>query len=194
MHDITVYTPYMPGRSLAKAYNKYMRNAPTEWVLLLDWDLFNCNPYWYDMCQYAIKNTNRAGWITCYTNRIGAPQQKLINAPKSHDIIEHMQFSKKQFEQHSKLNKKGILQQTDIVKIPGALSGFFILTNKTAWKKADGFDENKKGLMGVDNRYSQAVQRAGFKLYLIPGLYFYHIYREKKRIWKNNGYGFYGLE
>ena len=92
--DITVCIPYEPGRKLAKAYNQAMKNCPTEWMLFLDWDIFNCNPYWFDMCQFAVKTVRnkkpKAGWITCTTNKIGAPQQKAENPPKGHDVAEHM--------------------------------------------------------------------------------------------------------
>lgn len=193
MNHITVCTPFEPGRKLAYAYNRAMEHAKTEWVLLLDWDLFNCNPYWYDMCQYAIKELgHKTGWITCVTNRIGAPQQRADGAPKTHDIVDHVAYARDLFKEHSKVDANGVLEKTTLKRIPGALSGFFILTNKTAWRACGGFDENRKRLMGVDNKYSRALGKAGFAHYYMPGLYFYHIYGFKRTIWKANGAGWYG--
>lgn len=193
MEQITVCTPFEPGRQLAYAYNRAMQQAQTEWVLFLDWDLFNCNPYWYDMCQYAIKAVgHRTGWITCVTNRIGAPQQRAPQPPEGHDVTQHMAYARQLFDQYSRVDNRGVLKETVVERIPGALSGFFILTNKTAWRACGGFDENRKRLMGVDNRYSKALSRAGYAHYFMPGLYYYHIYMHKRHVWKANGAGWYG--
>ncbi|KKM91172.1 hypothetical protein LCGC14_1231200 [marine sediment metagenome] len=192
--QITVCIPYESGRRLAVAYNRAMKQAQTEWVLLLDWDLFICNPYFYDMCVYAAEQIGRyqTGWITCVTNRIGAPQQREKGAPKSNDVAEHTLYAKELFRQHSKIDGHGRLVQTRVERIPGALSGFFILTNKTAWKKCGGFDEDRKRLLGVDNRYSRALSRAGFAHYYMPGLYMYHVYGQKNDLWRGKGAGQYG--
>jgi GT2 family glycosyltransferase len=191
--QITVCTPFEPGRKLAYAYNRAMEQAPTEWVLLLDWDLFNCNPYWYDMCLYAVNNVEKkTGWITCVTNRIGAPQQRAPGCPESHDVVEHIEFSRKLFEKTSKVDGNGVLTSTRLERIPGALSGFFILTNKTAWRACGGFRSDRDRLRGVDNRYSKMLSKAGYRLYYIPGLYFYHIHGFKNTIWCAKGAGFYG--
>lgn len=190
---ITVCVPFEQHRKLAKAYNRYMREAGTEWVLFLDWDLFNPNPYWYDMCQMAIgKVPNNVGWITCVTNRIGAPQQRAEDAPKTDDLKDHILYAKDRFDQYSKVDKDGVLVDTIVSRIPGALSGFFILTNRTAWKTCGGFNENRKRLLGVDNAYSKALSLKGYIHYYIPGLYFYHMRGRKRTLWKANGAGKYG--
>ena len=193
--QITVKIPYEPGRRLAHAYNVAMDTSKTEWVLLLDWDLFICNPYFYDMCLNAIKQVGKdTGWITCVTNRIGAPQQRDEDAPINNDIGEHIRYASKVFADHSKIDRHGQLLHTDVARIPGALSGFFILTNKTAWKKCGGFDETRKRLLGVDNRYSRALSRAGYSHYYMPGLYMYHVYKQKAQLWRGKGAGQYGVE
>lgn len=169
---IEVKIPYQPDRRLGDAYNRAMAYAETEWVLLLDWDLFACNPYWYDICLSALGQVGSdAGWITCCTNRIGNPGQKVPGAPVSHDIMEHIKFAKRLYKELG----------DNVVPIKGALSGFFILTNKTAWQAVGGFTE-RRGLNGIDNYYSRDLCKAGYKLYTIPGLYYYHIYKQKSLI------------
>jgi GT2 family glycosyltransferase len=194
MHDITVCIPYKSGRKLAKAYNEAMDRSQTNWVLFLDWDIFNCNAYWYDMCLFATNALKdyRVGWITCVTNKIGAPQQRSLDAPQNHDIISHIHHAKKLFHEYSVVDDKGILKETVVTRVPGALSGFFILTNKVAWKACGGFDESRKRLMGVDNRYSKALSKAGYQLFIMPGLYFYHIHTLKRQVWNPNGAGWFG--
>lgn len=173
---IDVKIAYEQGRKLARAYNRAMETATTEWVLLLDWDLFACNPFWYDMCVEAVKQVEGAkppaGVITCVTNRIGNPAQKATDAPESDDVLEHMRYAKALYGRYG----------NEVKRIPGALSGFFMLTNKTAWRAAGGFDEGRQRLLGVDNFYSRDLNRAGYALYGMPGLYYYHIYRRKKLV------------
>jgi GT2 family glycosyltransferase len=149
-----------------------MERATTEWVLFFDHDLFICNRYWYQMSIQAIEELEDkpVGWISAVTNRIGNPAQKALAAPETNNLEDHILFARKLYEQHG----------SKVERCKGAMSGFWILTNKTAWKKCGGFDENRKRLLGVDNKYSQALNRAGFAHYRMPGLYVYHIYRQKK--------------
>lgn len=189
---IDVRIAYEPGRKLAAAYNRAMQESTAEWVLLLDWDLFNCNPYWYDCCVSAIQQCgDKAGWITGVTNRIGGNSQKAQcympeddPPPQGNNIEQHMAYAKKMHRKYNEVNKDGTLKRVHVQRFKGALSGFFILTSKTAWKAAGGFDENRKRLMGVDNNYSRAISQAGYQLWGMPGLYFYHIYKQKSRIWR----------
>jgi len=172
---IDVKMPYAEGKKLAYAYNRAMESTTAEWVLFLDQDLFICNKRWYEMSIRAIRQVGHdAGWITAVTNRIGNPGQRAPNAPATHDLVEHIAYAKHMYETFG----------DQVVRFRGALCGFFILTSKTAWKKAGGFNEGRTGLNGVDNDYSRAVQRAGYTLYGMPGLYFYHMWREKNRLMK----------
>jgi len=156
---------------LASAYNRAMERATSEWVLFLDHDIFLCNRHWYQMCVDAINLIgDRTGWISAVTNRIGNPGQKVKDGPMSHDIREHCAFARKLYEMHG----------SNVQQCRGAMSGFWLLTNKTVWKEVGGFDENKKRLYGVDNRYSGALNRAGYMHFKLPGLYVYHMYGQKK--------------
>lgn len=170
------------GHHLAMAYNRSMMAAATEWVLFLDHDLFFCNPHWYQMALYATQNAPvDAGWITAVTNRIGNKAQRasfgdpeedsLMPPPNTEDVSLHCKYAKMLYDHWG--NK--------LIRCRGAMSGFFILTSKRAWQAAGGFDEGRKRLLGVDNRYSSSLSVAGFRHYKLPGLYFYHMYRHKKR-------------
>jgi GT2 family glycosyltransferase len=169
---MSIAVPYVPGKKLARAYNFYMEHCVTEWMLFLDFDIMILNNHWYDMCISAIQEVgSKTGWITAVTNRIGAPQQKCSDAPKGDNIEEHAKYSRGRFEEFGGM----------VRRVPGSLSGFFILTSRTAWKKCGGFNEARGGMMGVDNDYSRALSRAGYQHYQLPGLYCYHRYRQKKK-------------
>jgi GT2 family glycosyltransferase len=148
-----------------------MERATSEWVLFMDHDLFLCNRHWYQMCVEAINNLpGPTGWITAVTNRIGNPAQRCDEAPDSNDLVHHCYFAKQRYEKYG----------TVLERCPGGMSGFWILTNKTAWEMAGGFNEKRGRLLGVDNDYSRALSKAGLPHYRMPGLYVYHIYRQKK--------------
>lgn len=168
---------YEPGKQLAEAYNRAMRNTSAEWVLFLDHDLFLCNPHWYEMSLNAVKQVGKnAGWITCKCNRIGNKCQLYQPQQDSNDILYHIEVAKKVYR------KCG----NEVVEVQkGNFSGFFILTSKTVWKKVGGFRHQGKGLSKVDIDYCKRVQAAGYKLYIMPGLYMYHLYKRLKgRIYK----------
>jgi len=173
---IDVVMPYEPGLRLAYAYNRAIQLSGAEWILFLDHDLFICNRHWYDMCLGAIAQApDNCGWITAVTNRIGNKNQKAISRngleiPDTEDLVEHCAFARALYEDWG----------NRLVRCRGAMSGFFILTRKTAWQAAGGFDENRKRLLGVDNIYSRDLGQAGYAFYKLPGLYFYHMYRKKK--------------
>jgi len=169
---IQVQIPYDLNGQLACAYNRAMERATTEWVLFIDHDLFLVNKHWYTMCCSAVQQLKGepVGWISAVTNRIGNPAQKAKDAPKSNNLEDHFSFARKLYEEYG----------SKVERCKGAMSGFWILTNKTAWRKSGGFDENRKRLLGVDNKYSQALNRAGYRHYRMPGLYVYHIWRQKK--------------
>lgn len=116
---------YEPGKLLAYAYNRAMQTTSAEWVLFLDQDLFMCNPHWYEMCLSAIDQVGgKTGWITCVTNRIGGNHQRIVPPVDTDHIPDHIAFARALYYRHGHT----------IERIPGALSGFFILTNKTAWR------------------------------------------------------------
>lgn len=173
---IDVVMPYEPELKLAYAYNRAMQLSSAEWVLFLDHDLFICNRHWYEMCLDAIARVPaNCGWITAVTNRIGNKNQRAVSKqgleiPDTEDLSVHCLFSRALYNEWGK----------QLVRCRGAMSGFFILTRKTAWEAAGGFDESRQRLLGVDNLYSRDLGRAGYLFYKLPGLYFYHMYRKKK--------------
>jgi GT2 family glycosyltransferase len=170
---IHVSIPYFKG-NLAKAYNTIIEKTDAEWFLFLDHDVFlGTNNLWYSMCIDAIKQLEKekVGWITCKTNRIGCRRQ-LHNEEPSDDILKHILIAKKLYKKYGN-------QVSQIGKTK--LSGFFILTNKTAWKAVGGFRHMGKGMSKIDNDYSVRLRQAGFGLYILEGLYIYHMWKKIKK-------------
>lgn len=174
---IDVKIPYEPNNGLAMAYNRSMESTDAEWVLFLDHDLFICNPNWYEMCLDAIRQLKgkKVGWITAKCNRIGGIPQKHIPPEDNNDIGYHIEIAKKLYKE-----KGNQISQTH-----HDLSGFFILTNKTAWRTVGGFKHMNKTIFGIDNEYRRCLAEGGFGLYVMEGLYFYHLYKHKIEVFKD---------
>lgn len=169
MHYLEVRVPYLPDKQLGRSYNEAMETV-RDWVMFLDSDVFlRTQPKWYDICVHAIQHTPNAGFITCVTNRIGCPQQRCVDAPKSDDIADHIEFGRQRYA------KFGFTVNELVRPRP---SGMLFLTSKRVWEMSGRF---RDGFLGVDNAYAQSVRKAGFGVYLMEGLYVYHSY---KREWR----------
>lgn len=172
MHiDITI--PFRPGKQLGEYMNDYMEHAE-DWVLFIDHDILLLNPFWYYICEDAIKQVgHQAGFITCKTNRIGCHWQRQEGIEMSNNDIEyHIKKSKEIYN----LNKGKIFEPDN----HGAFSGFFILTHKQAWKDAGKFNSGWK----VDNWYDEAIRKIGYKRYVMQDLYCYHLYTLKRKFYE----------
>jgi len=173
---IDVKIPYEPGNRLAEAYNRSMEDSSAEWVLLLDHDVFFCNPNWYGICIQAIEQVKdtKAGLLTCVTNgthRANNTPQKADRIIKTDCLHQHIQVAKILHEKY-----KYTVTQITWPKI----TGFFMLVKRSAWEeiKFKGQD-----LGYVDWHFSNRLLDAGFEIYLMKGLYMYH-QRGMGALWK----------
>ena len=169
--SIPVFTPWCDYGRIGKAYNDLMEKFVEDWVIFTDHDVLFVNPFWHDICIKAInKIGHKAGWMTCFTNRIGCKFQKAPGIDRKNDDIRyHREYARKLYFRHK--NKV-----TDLTVMKGGrFSGMFILTHKQAWKDAGGFLENI-GFFNVDCRYFTAVKKAGYHVYRMDNLYVYHGY------------------
>jgi GT2 family glycosyltransferase len=162
---IDIRIPFEPQGRLGADYNRIMEESRQEWVLFKDHDILIFHPSWYLICQKAIREKPDAGMFTIFTNNIGCKMQRLKRAPHtSRSILHHKHFAREIW------NKNGY----SMTEITGYLiSGFFILTSRTAWKKAGGF--RGTGLFGEDTEYHRKIIKAGLKCWRINGLYAYHL-------------------
>lgn len=179
--DIDIIVPWGIDGNLGGAYNRSMRECVKDWVCFMDHDILQLNPNWYKMIVDAVNLLgHKAGWITGTTNAIACVNQIYKEAPATDDIVSHMKFAKYIYTKHQ--NTIIEVNPDDSTKL-GCLqlfSGFLIVTHKKAWEAVGGF---KNGFLGVDNEYCKALRRHNYGLFVLPGLYMYHLYRTKM-IWK----------
>jgi len=165
--------PWEPGKRLGEAVNRFMAKVD-HWGLILDWDVHLLNVHWYDLCLDAIRRAGpQAGLITCVTNRIGCPLQRVKGAPDSDSRDEHADFA-----MHYEMEHAGELE--DIThQSRWKLSGFFFLTSREAFDVVGPAPANK--FIGFDNWYHDRLREAGYGIYIMRNLYCFHAYR---RQWK----------
>jgi len=174
MH-IDVRIPWEPGKRLGLACNRMFKTVE-DWGLILDWDVMLLNINWYDKCLKAVETVGEdAGLISCMTNRIGCPLQKLSidnDTRESDDIGLHGKISVA-----NGLENVGVLD--DVTDEPWKLSGLFFLTRRKVWDAVGGVPDDK--FIGMDNYYHDRVKEAGYRIYIMKDLYVFHNYR---RQWK----------
>jgi len=169
---IEVKIPYEPG-NLALAYNRAMETAKSDWVLLLDHDVFiACNKNWYDILLEVVNRVDeKAGLITCVCYKVAGknPPQKAEIYLNSYDIRNHIKIANYLFR------KYGIqLVELDTHKI----AGMFMLVNKKAWQKVK-FRNVRNDIYFIDWDFCKRLREAGYKIYLLPGLYVFHARRSR---------------
>ena len=128
----------------------------------------------FTICMYGhllesiIKENPDGKLFYAVTNRISCDWQRNDHAPKGNDFAEHRNFGKLVSVEHKTKVKE--------ITHPEGGSGFFILVRKDLWEKVGGFKTD--GMLGVDWNFYSRVRKAGEKIYLMPGVYLYHWYRD----------------
>jgi GT2 family glycosyltransferase len=164
--------PYGLNGDLAGAYNEAMESASTNWVLLLDQDIFLCNPNWYTMCLEAINKAGpKVGLITCVTNFVETYNQQANEESQKADILvtttnieDHIKAAKDLYQKHG-----ANLRRVTSYKV----AGFFMLVNKEIWRELQ-FTDIGTGLKGIDWNYCKRLLSHGYEIYEMPGLYVFH--------------------
>lgn len=159
-----VIVPMMPfalDRNLGRAYNEAMALVPDGgWAVLLDHDMMFTTREWYRQIAEAIVLLPHAGAFTAVTNRIAAPWQQ-VGDRTNHDIAQHRRFGAERLKVRTLL---------DITNTKG-YGGVVTVLSKAAWQRVGGFVD---GLLCVDHQMHFALRSAGYRNYLIEGLYVYH--------------------
>jgi len=169
---ITTYIPYGINENLANAYNQCILAADTEWVLLLDHDVFiSLNPKWYEMCLKAIENVDDSvGMITCLEyGRNGFD----IEGPNSDCLEVHIEYAREVYKKYG-----NTLVEADDSK----MAGFFMLVRKSLNKKYP-FLSMGKGVNKIDHNFCKRIMEDDYKIMIMKGLYVYHRRGVRKLKW-----------
>jgi GT2 family glycosyltransferase len=168
---IDVRIPFEPGCALGNEYNRIMREATSEWVLLLDHDVLLLNPNWYTVCVKAIEQNPQAGLITAYCNNIGNKTQIARGAPLvTESVRKHREFARSVFD------KNGFNTRV----INDDIGGFFLLVKKEAWDKIGGFIDS---FFHVDTDFARSIRTAGYDVVIMEGMYCLHLRERDDKSW-----------
>lgn len=154
-------TPFAADMNYGRACNEAMSLLPDDaWGCILDHDAMLTTREWYRQLQEAIRFKPDAGAFAAVTNRIAAPWQQ-VGDRNNHDIVHHRRCGSE------RLQVRTLLDITDTKGFGGVL----ICLSKIAWREVGGFVD---GMLCVDHQMHFALKRAGYRNYLIEGLYLYH--------------------
>lgn len=168
---IQYFTPYSLEKNLGKAYNEAVNLLPNDedWACLLDGDTsFLCPNYGVQIAAIIKKyeNNSEIGLFTCVTNRTNNPYQRLNGVlSENADMKHHLELAKEIQKEY----------YDNIIEIPRTISGHLMLFKKKVWASVGGFDEG--GILKVDNKFSRKILLSNRKIYLMRGVYIFHVYR-----------------
>ena len=174
IYTFIAYAPKERDKDLAWAYNDCMKllKNDEDWACFIDHDAMFTTPNWYHQLNDIIKKHPEYSCFTAMTNRVCASWQipQFVNK-NNHDISYHRGIG-------AKLQAENYNVVLDVTKPPTTqLSGVMILYKKSTWKDVPFERYAPNRLTGTDNILHMALQKKGYKVGLMCGIYLYHWYR-----------------
>jgi GT2 family glycosyltransferase len=165
---ILTITAYDLDRDLARAYDEaFERLRDDDWACFVDHDaMFTTYDWFRQLARVVEAAPPSTGMVTAVTNRIGCVHQRAPGAPRTHDYAEHRRFGAELAERHGD-------RLSDVTHL-SPISGVVMLIPKRAWA---AIGRPPSGFLGVDNWIHLSMRKAGWRVFLMPGLYVYHWYR-----------------
>ena len=164
------FSPYSFQKDIGKAYNNYVRLAPNQddWICLTDGDLlFLQSDFGHQIQEVIDLHGKDVGLFTCLVNRVGTKSQCYQDViSEDPNILNHRKIA-------IELAKT---KRTEIKYIPNPISGHLMLFKKETWESIGGFPE-ERGILAVDNTFSNRMARNGYKIAVMEGVYCLHYYR-----------------
>lgn len=159
--NLRTMVPWREDANLGLAYNEEMERLPDgDWAIFKDHDCMPTTGQWFRQFAEAITFKPDAGAIVAMTNRIASSWQR-CGDPTSNDIAAHRRFGAERAKVRTLL---------DITETKG-FGGVAFAIAKYAWAEVGGFAH---GLGCVDHSIHFRMQRAGRKIWMHEGIYYYH--------------------
>lgn len=156
--------PFATDRNFGRACNETMAELPDGvWAVILDHDCMWTTPHWHAQILEAIACRPDAGAFAVVTNRIASPWQREPEAiAAGDDVVAHRKIGEARRARRTLL---------DITCTKG-FGGVVTIVSKAAWAEAGGYAD---GLFCIDHSLFFRTVAAGRRVYLIEGLYVYHL-------------------
>lgn len=156
--------PFDRDRNFGRACNEFLGLLPAgSWGVIIDHDCMFSTPHWYAQIAEAIACKPDAGCFAVVTNRIASPWQLATETVRlGDDIRAHRKAGEARRERRTLL---------DITETKG-FGGVVTVVNRDAWAETEGYAD---GLFCVDHSLFFRMREKGRRIYLIEGLYVYHL-------------------
>lgn len=156
-------------KSYGKYVNEFMSLLPEEsYACITDGDVMIDLNKDYGQIIYNYVEKYPEAVLTCRTNRIGCPYQKLPGVlERNHDIVYHKQIAQRQ--------RQKLYTVTDVSKNNHPMSGMLMVFKRSTWQEVGGFKWN--GMLGIDNAFFESLKEHDKQILVAEGLYVYHQYR-----------------
>lgn len=162
---IHYFTPYAYDKNLGKAYNECFKNIPDhDYVCIMDGDTMFLNNDFGHQIAKTIKKRPGGAIYTCLTNRIGNPEQQYRVKISNISYIDYHKNIADNLKKTKELDTASAKKRTSML---------VSVISKKVWNDIKFRD----GMIGVDWDFSQRVLDAGHKIYIMQGLYVFHLYR-----------------
>lgn len=164
MGVIRAVMPFARDRNFGRACNEMIAEMPDgAWAVILDHDCMFTTPHWYAQIEEAIACKPDAGAFAVVTNRIASPWQKAPEgAAVGDDILAHRALGE------ARRMKRTLL---DVTCTKG-FGGVVTVVNREAWQECGGYAD---GMFCIDHSLFFRMVDKGRRIYLIEGLYVYHL-------------------
>ena len=134
-----------------------------DWIIIADYDVMCLNNHHIHTIRKYIDKYPDTGMFLPYVNRVKQKNQVLdANLFENPDVKVHKQLA-------DSIDKKKI----SVTEINHVISGYFMIFKKSTYTKVGMPD----GLLGVDNRFSHRILKAGMKIRMMNTMYCFHYYR-----------------
>jgi GT2 family glycosyltransferase len=162
-------SPYSQEKNLGRAYNESVSliTNSEDWICLIDLDVMVLSHGIGHHLQEIINLHPNTGLFSCRTNRVGQKRQ-CLNGVISDDpnLLNHRKIAL-QLAQEKRLI---------VSPLENPISGHLMLFKKSTWESVGGFPENR-GILSVDNTFSNRIVRKGYNILMMEGVYVCHFYR-----------------
>jgi prolyl oligopeptidase PreP (S9A serine peptidase family) len=170
-YSIWQFQPYSLNKDYGDSCNKYFELVPSDddWVVICDSDIMFLTPAHIHKIKEYIDAYPDTGLFTCFTNRV---KQKL-------QVYDMKNFENPDVKFHQKLAVELSKKPMSVKELNIVISGYIMIMKKATWKLINGFPS---GILGVDNKVSNRVMKAGLKILLMETVYGFHYYRMNTNI------------
>lgn len=174
---IQAFVPYHAG-GLKQAYKQCFDMLPNDedWAVLCDRDILWFQPNFIEWIKDYIEAHPETGMFTAYASRCSYEWQIRRGTKDTPDMRYHMQ----QASEVQKLHPK-------VKPIDGNVSGHVMVIKKAVWNQMWPHLEvtptiKNHDVLGVDTLMSKWMHANGYPIYLMRGIYVYHLFR----LWSDN--------